>query len=210
MSAMAFQITSLTIVYSTVYSVTDQRKHQSTASLAFVRGIHRWPVNSPHKGPVKPKIVSIWWRHHDPVSSSHRDQDLCWIISRPNKNERIRVVFDDFTLQTSSNCEMDYLEIRDGKFSLNLGWGNLFHSSIFLIFQTYQNTGYLWNITFIFGRCLRSLPAVTFVKYGCDLKNLTQTFASSKFPLTEKLTNGVLVTPTRFWTIPSQINHSEM
>ena len=30
----------------------DQRKHQSSASLAFVRGIHRWPVNSPHKGPV--------------------------------------------------------------------------------------------------------------------------------------------------------------
>ena len=32
------------------------RKHQSSASLAFVRGIHRWPVNSPHKGPVTRKI----------------------------------------------------------------------------------------------------------------------------------------------------------
>ena len=53
MSAMASQITSLTIVYySTVYSGTDQRKHQSSASLAFVRGIHRWPVNSRHKRPV--------------------------------------------------------------------------------------------------------------------------------------------------------------
>ena len=41
MNAMAFQITSLTIVYSAVYSGTDQRKHQSPASLAFVRGIHR-------------------------------------------------------------------------------------------------------------------------------------------------------------------------
>ena len=39
-------------VYSTVYWGADQRKHQSSASLAFVRGIHRWPVNSPHKGPV--------------------------------------------------------------------------------------------------------------------------------------------------------------
>ena len=46
------QITSLTIAYSTVYSGADQRKHQSSASLAFVRGIHRWPVNSPQKGPV--------------------------------------------------------------------------------------------------------------------------------------------------------------
>ena len=50
MSAMASRITSLAIVYSTVYSSTDQRKHQSSASLPFVRGIHRWPVNSPHKG----------------------------------------------------------------------------------------------------------------------------------------------------------------
>ena len=56
MSAMASQITSLTIVYSTVYSGTDERKHQSSASLAFVRGIHRWPVNSPHKGPVTRKM----------------------------------------------------------------------------------------------------------------------------------------------------------
>ena len=52
MGAMASQITSLTIVYSTVYSGIDQSKHQSSASMASVRGIHQWPVNSPHKGPV--------------------------------------------------------------------------------------------------------------------------------------------------------------
>ena len=52
MGEMASQITSLRIVYSTVYSGKGQRKHQSSASLAFLRGIHRWPVNSPHKGPV--------------------------------------------------------------------------------------------------------------------------------------------------------------
>ena len=52
MSAIASQITSLTIVYSNVCSDEDQRKHQSSASLAFVRGIHRGPVNSPHKWPV--------------------------------------------------------------------------------------------------------------------------------------------------------------
>ena len=56
MSAMASQITSLMIVYSTVYSGTDQRSHQSSAPLAFVRGIHRWPVNSPYKGPVTRKM----------------------------------------------------------------------------------------------------------------------------------------------------------
>ena len=56
MGAMASQITSLTFVYSTVYSDADQRKHQSSASLAFVRGIHRGPVNSPHKWPVTRKM----------------------------------------------------------------------------------------------------------------------------------------------------------
>ena len=44
MGAVASQITSLTIVYSTVYSDIDQRKHQSSASLAFARGIYKWPV----------------------------------------------------------------------------------------------------------------------------------------------------------------------
>ena len=56
MGAMASQINSLTIVYSTVYSGADQRKHQSSASLAFMQGIHRGPVNSPHKWPVTRKM----------------------------------------------------------------------------------------------------------------------------------------------------------
>ena len=56
MSGMTSQITSLRIVYSTVYPGADQRKHQSPASLAFVRGIHRGPVNSPHKWPVTRKL----------------------------------------------------------------------------------------------------------------------------------------------------------
>ena len=52
MGAMASQITSVSIVYSTVCSSADRRKHQSSASLAFVRGIHRGPVNSPHIWPT--------------------------------------------------------------------------------------------------------------------------------------------------------------
>ena len=52
MSAIAFQTAGVSIVYSNV----DQRKHQSSASLAFVRGIHRWPVNSLHKGAVTWKM----------------------------------------------------------------------------------------------------------------------------------------------------------
>ena len=56
MGAIASLITSLTIVYSTIYSDADQRKHQSSASLAFGWGIHRGPVKSPHKWPVTRKM----------------------------------------------------------------------------------------------------------------------------------------------------------
>ena len=56
MSTVASQITGGPIVCSTVGSGADERKHQSSASLAFVRGIHRGSVNFPHKGPVKRKI----------------------------------------------------------------------------------------------------------------------------------------------------------
>ena len=56
MATMSSQITSLKIVYSIVYSDADQSKYQSSASLAFVCGIHRRPVNSPHKWPVTWKM----------------------------------------------------------------------------------------------------------------------------------------------------------
>ena len=72
MSAMASQITGVWMVCSTVCSGADQRKHQSSASLVFVRGIHRWPLNSPHKGPVTRKRfpfddVATLGRHHNTV-----------------------------------------------------------------------------------------------------------------------------------------------
>ena len=67
MSAVTSKITSLTIVYS-IYSGADERKHQTAASLALVMGIHRWPMDSPHKGPVKRKKFLLmtsslwgWW-----------------------------------------------------------------------------------------------------------------------------------------------------
>ena len=63
MSAMASQITGVSIVCSTVYSGGHLRKHQSSASLAFVTWIHQWPVESPHKGPIT-QIFFIRWRHN--------------------------------------------------------------------------------------------------------------------------------------------------
>ena len=56
MSTMASQTTGVSIVYSFVCPGVH-KKYQSSTSLAFVRGIHRWPVNSPHKGPVTRKML---------------------------------------------------------------------------------------------------------------------------------------------------------
>ena len=61
---MASLITSITIVYSTVYSGVDHRKHQSSASLVFVRGIHRWPGEFPAQTASNTENASIQWRHH--------------------------------------------------------------------------------------------------------------------------------------------------
>ena len=68
MGTMTSQIISLSIGYSTVYSDADQRKHHSPASLAFVWGTHRGPVNSPHKWPVTRKMFPF-----DDVIMSYRD-----------------------------------------------------------------------------------------------------------------------------------------
>ena len=57
MSTMSSQITGVSIVYSIVCSGAEQTKHQNSASLTFVRGIHRWPVNSLHKWPVTRKML---------------------------------------------------------------------------------------------------------------------------------------------------------
>ena len=59
MSAMASLITGVSFVYSTVCPSPDQRKHQRSAWLAFVRVLTLWPVNSPHKGPVARKIFQF-------------------------------------------------------------------------------------------------------------------------------------------------------
>ena len=59
MRAMAYKITFVSVICSTVCSGADQRKHQSSASLDFVRVIHRWPVDSPHKRPVTRKMLPL-------------------------------------------------------------------------------------------------------------------------------------------------------
>ena len=64
MESMASQIISLALVYSAVYSGADKKKHQNSASLTFVRGIHGGPVKFPAQMASNTENVSIWWRHH--------------------------------------------------------------------------------------------------------------------------------------------------
>ena len=106
MGTMATLITSLTSVYSTVHPDADQRKHQSSASLAFVWGIHRRPVNSPHKWPATRKmfpfddvIILLLWRlcfalfavkaYKPTITSVELDNWECVKVTwskQPNKN----------------------------------------------------------------------------------------------------------------------------
>ena len=76
MGVMASQITSLMIVYSTVYSDTDQRKHQSSALLVFVREIYRGAGEFPAQMASNVENVSISWHHHGLVACLVSDQIL--------------------------------------------------------------------------------------------------------------------------------------
>ena len=88
MSAIASQIVSVPIVYWAVCSGADQRKHQSSASLALVRGIHRWTVNSPHKGPVTRKmypfddVIMNKWSYLPGVANKNVEFRWQWVVNR--------------------------------------------------------------------------------------------------------------------------------
>ena len=83
MSAMVSQITGVSIVCSTVGSGADHGKHQSSVSLAFVRGIHWWPVNSAYNRPVTRKMFPF----DDVIMKTTR------FVSRAASNEDNRQIF---------------------------------------------------------------------------------------------------------------------
>ena len=89
MDAIASQITSLAIAYLTLHSGVDQIKHHSSASLAFVRGFHRWPVNSPHKGPVTRKLFPF----DDVMVDMYSSEEM------PRQQSRIYLYFQNCNLQ---------------------------------------------------------------------------------------------------------------
>ena len=110
MTTMASQITSITVVYSTVYSDADQRKHQSSASLAFVWGIHRDRWISRTKGQLRGKCFHLM--------TSSCERNLCgfygtyWIISflnlccNHNRHHEYRVSLWVFLLSMALSCSI--------------------------------------------------------------------------------------------------------
>ena len=83
MSAMGYQITDVSTVCTTGCSGADQRKHQSSGLLAFAKGIHRWPLNSPQIGPLTRKIFSF----HDVIMILYQDhvRNIPVLVSTPLK-----------------------------------------------------------------------------------------------------------------------------
>ena len=67
MTTIACQITSLTVVYSIIYSDADQRKHQSSASLAFVWGSHRDRWIPRAKGQLRGKCFHLMTSSWQPL-----------------------------------------------------------------------------------------------------------------------------------------------
>ena len=117
MGTIAPQITSLTIVYSTVYSDADQRKYQSSASLAFVRGIHRRPVNSPQRASNTENVSMSSWKDNisgqimawsvkqQAITLTNIDPDLCnhmvWIGNNEFMNTRR---YQEFWFDNTRKC----------------------------------------------------------------------------------------------------------
>ena len=134
MGAMSSQITSLTIVYSTVYSGADQSKHQSSASLAFVWGIHQEPVNSPHKWPVMRKILhlmtSSWRRCVREYQSSEYIFDS-WMIQHETQWSMLNII-------TSPLTPFTHYELAE-----NLNGFDVIHTLVKWLTTLIYNTVYL-------------------------------------------------------------------
>ena len=117
MSAMVSQITGVSIVCLTACSGADQRKHQSSASLAFVREIHRWPIDFPNKGPVTRKTfpfdgVIMYTKESITFGCQHRTQiaqiliikDRDQPISHDNLSEENKSIWFQINTCLKTNC----------------------------------------------------------------------------------------------------------
>ena len=117
MGVMASQITSLPIVYLTIYSGADQRKHQSSASLAFVRGIHRWPVNSPHKWPVTRKTFPFNDVIMTKLNEEYETINCCYVDYKKHNKTIMCIYFKGYVFHVRNHPDIQeydnaWLKIR--------------------------------------------------------------------------------------------------
>ena len=140
MGVMVSHITSLTIVYSTVNSGANQSKRQSSRSLPFLWGIHRWPVNSTHKWSVTRDMIPFddvimleWYDLHDDVMAWKRISGFvsegidCWI---PVTKRRVMSGFDIFFDVSFNKLSNNQLSCR---------WSEIMWCSYGVILKQYFN-----------------------------------------------------------------------
>ena len=189
MNAMASQITSLTSVYSIVYSGADQRKHQSSASLAFVWGIHRWPVNSTHKGPVTRKMfpfddvimltnLSALWSQESPCQLTEYPFIVFWF----------RLIFKGETAYPITNNAIS----RKGIWNVRRGHSKQYF--VFIVTSSYHN---YFTITFD-NLALLSQPNFA-IQSIADGGAFLPTYALTPMTLWLRFCNGWMITPIVLW-----------
>ena len=146
MGAMASQITGVSIVYSSVGSGANQRKHESSASLAFVKGIHRW---IPAQKASNTEKVFIWWRHHAryfPRLSLARDEGpplyhrtRCYLITKTLISDKNRVIWHVHIHPNMKHTQTTYFS-TGGSNCLNT------ETIINVISKTLYNGQFLWHL----------------------------------------------------------------
>ena len=171
MGMIASQITSLTIVYSTVYSGADQRKHQSSLPLAFVWGIHRSLVYSPHKWPVTRKMfpfddITMEWRSFSKVVAMFNHVGRSFNVFKCQHQELISCFrIWAYMLQAYSMCHHDKVA--------NIIESSLLLPEWFLIIAGENTTRKLFlSLALLFKRCCSSLRSFSF----CVIPLLLLTF----------------------------------
>ena len=139
----ASRITSLAIVYSTLYFGVDQRKHQRSASITFVRGIHRWLVNSLHKWPVTRKMFPF----DDVIMRGCSGIIITWFIAVEYLDERfwrgtdheettVMNIENLFISQVSRN--LSSIKVRFTSIQISITWSlqNLTHVLVCMRFRS--------------------------------------------------------------------------
>ena len=106
-------VSQMAMVCSTVCSSADQRKHHSSASLAFGRGIHRWPVNSPDKGPVIRKMFPL----DDVIMETRLFVSCCSVYKSFRNYMRSMSITDVFCEKFQQDLRTDFGFMEQGDFT---------------------------------------------------------------------------------------------